>query len=474
VLAVTLAATACVSDPIAISSGGTPDAPQVPAGVSATDLTFQPDVVVIERSGTPVVKRMDPDGAGFLLDGAAQGTDQIGVGEVILVRDEVVGRATQVTPQGEDIHVRIEPVALTDVFSDGDLVFDGVGLEPGRLQVHAWDDPDGIEPLPPTDGGAGGSVTGPGTAPTELGPVTGHAPAPPAYRLVATQQAVTVTSGDYDFDLSYQPVGTSGIDMSIGISRSVFSDHGIFRTSESSGKISGTLQVSLRNIAITSDYRIRKGELVRASQQVSFDGTATIDITAVAGESKTMAFREIVSIPWEINHTIFVYGVPFLVAVKLKFLISPAISGMGTTLTFRTHADFAGSGVQDAAQPDASGDGSGDATNDGISNRVEGTGFGVAGMVFAIRPRVGLGLGVPKANAIGFGDAVISAGVVNGSSIGITQCRKMTLDVTVRVGAEAALFGLSVETTHQVYKDIIFQSVAPDSPACRRLLGGEE
>jgi hypothetical protein len=475
VLVVTLAVTACVSDPVAGESGGPP---QVPDGVSVTNLALQPDVVVLERSGAPVVKRMDPDGAGFLLDGTVRGTDQLTAGEVVLVRDEVVGRVTQVTPQGEDIHVRIEPVALTDVFSDGELVFDGLTLDPQHLRVHAWDDPDGVKPIvedaPATDGGAGGWAPGP--ASTSAGTPAGSLGAgpDPALRLVATQQALKVSAGDYDLDLSYQAAAPSGVDMSIGITRSVFSDHGWFQTAgESSGQVSGTLQVSLRNIAITSDYRIHNGKLVRGSQKVSFDGTATIEMTAIAGETATMAFREIVSIPWQIHHTVFVYGVPFLVAVKVKFLISPAVTGVGTRLTFRTHADFAGSGVKDAAQPDSSGEGDGTAGNDGLSNRVDGTGFGVAGMVFAIRPRVGLGLGVPGANAIGFGDAVISAGVVNGSSIGITQCKKLTLDVTVRVGAEADLFGLTVETTHQVYEAVIHEAVAPASPACMRLLGGD-
>jgi hypothetical protein len=478
VMALALAVAGCAIGP----RQGAPAPAPLPDGVSATDLQLQPEVVTIERPGQPVVRQTDPDGAGYLLDGTAAGIDQVSVGAVILIHHEAVGRVTALTPRGEDVHVRIEPVALTDVFRDGDIAFNDLRLDSDDLRVHSWDDPDGVEPViePDADGGAGGGAGG------GVGADRSSTAAPmPAPRHVAAQQApttvlaaardstTTVKVGDYHLDLSFEPVAPSGVDLSIGVTRDVFTStlDWLGLANQSSGRVAGTAKVSMRNIAITSDYQIRNGELTRGRQNVSFDGTASISMTAIAGESATLAYREVVSIPWEIHRTVFVYGVPFLVVIRVKLLISPAVSGIGTTLMFRTHADFAGSGVQDAAQPESSGEGSGSASNDGLTNRVDGDGFGVAGMVFAIRPRVGLGLGVPGANAIGFGDAVISAGVVNGSSIGITQCRKLTLDVTVRVGAEAKIFKLTAEQTHTVYKAIVYEAVAPASPACMRLLG---
>jgi hypothetical protein len=106
-------------------------------------IVLRPDVIVIERVHPPVVKRMDPDGSGYTLDGSAPGVAHLRMGKVMLVKNEAVGRVNALTHsaprQGRARAGGRDRPGRRDQRRDARL--DGHHPDPTRARVIAWNDP---------------------------------------------------------------------------------------------------------------------------------------------------------------------------------------------------------------------------------------------------------------------------------------------------------------------------------------------
>src|SRR5206468_829031 len=108
---------------------------------------LKPEVVVIERPGSPVVKGTDKDG--YVLDASAPGMDKLRPGKIVLIKNEAAGRIKTLNRQGNDLHVTVDPVCPADVIQDGKISWRDVTFDPSAMSLAKWDDPNGVtQPKP--------------------------------------------------------------------------------------------------------------------------------------------------------------------------------------------------------------------------------------------------------------------------------------------------------------------------------------
>jgi len=106
-----------------------------------SDVTYQPDVVVMEH-GADAIHGYSSDGLTWLLDAHAAQVADLQIGKVMFATGRAVGRVLAITPKGNDIAVTLGPAALTEIVSDAQMSFEQPIDLSGALAYGSPDFPD--------------------------------------------------------------------------------------------------------------------------------------------------------------------------------------------------------------------------------------------------------------------------------------------------------------------------------------------
>jgi len=134
----------------------------------AGSVPYQPDVVVV-AGGPGAVRSVSADGMTWTIDAAAGGAGDLAVGRIMLLTSQAAGRVVELRDDGDTRVVRLAPVDLPEVITDGTIDIDTavdsaatayqeIPDQPGALAEPGPDDPP--IPLPGAGGGTGGGGTG--------------------------------------------------------------------------------------------------------------------------------------------------------------------------------------------------------------------------------------------------------------------------------------------------------------------------
>jgi hypothetical protein len=120
-----------------------------------SDVTYQPDVVVMEH-GADAIHGYSSNGLTWLLDANAPQVADLQPGKVMFATGRAVGRVLGITRRGNDVAVTLGPVALTEVVSDAQMSFEQPLDVSGALTYASPDFPDtaSLAPLAKDTGGA--------------------------------------------------------------------------------------------------------------------------------------------------------------------------------------------------------------------------------------------------------------------------------------------------------------------------------
>ncbi len=184
-------------------------------------------------------------------------------------------------------------------------------------------------------------------------------------------------------------------------------------------------------------------------------GTAKVRIEAGVGGEKAPVKQEILSLPIEAKYPIVIYGIPFYIGIKGKFLIEPAFSSKNTTMHAEAEVSFGGDAGLTYEGGKISAEGAMATKAEDPMKQIDGLGIGVTGMVYAAQfPRLSFGLGYGGASAGVYLAHTASFGATIGSSAGIVACRSLSITDTVSVGAEAAFLGIDIPLGQKVTAEV--------------------
>ena len=429
------------------------------APVRSDEVTYQPDVI-IPGGGAESVRSVSGDGMTWVLDGGADGVDQLVPGKIMFVTNRGAGRVLGVRKVGKDVAVTIGPTALTDVIAKADVHYD-VDLDPSTIQFRAGPDVPGnvVDPRP-SAAAAGtsdvsGSTTGspdstvPDTTTTPSTETSTTAAAPANFHsfvgpAVIRPLAVTATSAPGPIPAAPLPFPTptppvvpiKGLKM-----QSLSSDYGFgVQVSYDKGgvKVFGRGVVYISHPKLVFDLVITPtGGIVTA--KVELHGAAGIRIDFQAGSTVGLTgnIHELAQLPVDLTIPIPTVGpgLPLAVTLHQEFLIQTVFSAKNSTLSFNGDYGFEGAigfgldhGKFGAFAP------SGFHVRKSMLQSVDGRSVGVNGLVLGYQLKVIVGIG-------GWGFAVgpyfsidAGIGVANGSDLGIVKCRGATFDLKLGYG----------------------------------------
>ena len=288
------------------------------------EVTFQPDVVIVEGGGR-AVRSVSDDGLTWRIDGAAPGADQLEPGKVMFVTGRGVGRVLGVFPEDGDLLVIIGPVDLTEVIRDGTFEIPDIPLDDPVTYLAGepiWADPDALAET--DDGGGGGEFR------TTM--VEGDG----SLSLAAMQRP----------DRPAQPAprrGSGGADLKAG-SHSVFAtcctDGVGARVSYNKGgtKFHGTVTLTFQQPRANFYLSIAAGKVTRA--EITVDGGFGIKVDFEAGiDGQNRNVRAVFPIAAEFSFPIAqVLGVPITFTISQTVAVTTAF---GTSLgTMKGSGEF--------------------------------------------------------------------------------------------------------------------------------------
>jgi hypothetical protein len=457
-----------------------------PDELPSSDIALTDQTVVVRGNGGSTLRSMAADGSTLTLDGGAEGLDRLEAGSILLLTGITVVKVTDVTREGDDVVVSTEPASIGEVIRDGTLSWDQVPTSAASMQVwdarpedleveeSTLDDEEPIEGDEPADGeqegsmGAGGSAADPwGEAQHALAAATAPTGQGASFLSPAQADPISKTGEIGDYKYSFSKV--SGADGS--------STYKLGLTREGNYVLKIDLDAEIDTIISSGDLEVRSSTLDKLHLKSNkFNGKAKLSISAGTGETIAPVKQEILTIPVSINFPIVVYGIPFAITVKGKFLIEPAFTSKNATVSGQAEVTFGGTAGLTYEGGSLSAEGAMTQKGENPMQYVSGLGVGVTGIVFASQfPRLGFGLGYGSSNAGVYLASTTSAGITISSAIGMVPCNSISITNTTSAGAEAAFIGIDLPLGDSAKTEISKETwnfYAPETEACKNLSGG--
>jgi len=241
--------------------------------------------------------------------------------------------------------------------------------------------------------------------------------------------------------------------------------------------IGGTINVDISQLGNSGLLEMAGGRIKSADVAANVLGAISVNIKAQSGADAMLAFNDAVDIPMEWRQPMPIYGIPLLWIFKFKLGVGPALSSKNSTLNFTVKADVGARGgiqfLNNLPFAPAS------LNPKDPEYQIGGAGLGVLGFVITARPRINFGLGFGAGLAVGkpvnpadasataFVDAVFSAGVTQGSPLGMIMCKNITVNMQVRGGFETKFLDAGTEGVKPITGDKrIFDKAIPEVKAC--------
>jgi hypothetical protein len=451
------------ADPAAIYGFGPQPDPRV---------TYQPDVVLI-GGGPAAIRGMSQDGLVWTLDAGAAGVDQLAVGKVMFASSAAVGRVMRVEPGAGLVDVTLAPVELGEVISDANLVLD----QPVALESMAIADvpqiADGYEDvlseeltgtLPPAGSDRSRAAMPELVITAASARVRSRDERPP----VGLASEYSKKFGDWNLT-AYRTAGTLGLRAERGVGSSTVQGAEM--------KVALDTHLEVDDLRVVADIPITRGEVGTSHFRVfGIKGPAiSIEAGAVNGLSDNRKIR--IEVPVQLKQNVLIGGFPATLTQKFKFLVQTAFTAKNGNLTASAAWDVDGSiGMdgQTVTLPRMTARGA------KLIDTLAGISVGVNGIVVAVSFEFGLAIGLPYAGAGPVAAFITSLGLTNGSSLGIVQCKQVSITSTITAGVALQVFDPIKKALKQALgydvpeqKTLLTQKVLeeawvkPDVVACR-------
>jgi len=240
-------------------------------------------------------------------------------------------------------------------------------------------------------------------------------------------------------------------------------------------------RVELSKAALIAAVKTSNGS--NAGTSINFKdvkGKVDVEVVARMGLSGNGGVSiPVTHIPLVFNIPLVINGVPFIVQIGTDFLVKIALAGRHAAHHFHARFDFNGNAGYTASAKSQSD------TNFNLSGAepeieaTEASSPGVSGTVVAVQiPRLGAGVGVFGAAALGYLDQVVVLTMTNGAGVATLNpsCKRYTLDRIAHVGADVTTV-LPIPVVQQMlqllsWKKEVWRAkqwlrVEPDIPMCR-------
>jgi hypothetical protein len=354
------------------------------------DLTYQPDVVLIE-GGPEAIVDVSPNGLVWTMDGRAGGVRDLRPGKIMFAASEAVGRVLKVEEHGDERDVTLAPVRLTDVIRDGRLTLDqDVDLAAMSFQ--------GAPDLP------GAFEESPGLA-----------------LMAATEEGAHGTKASHTFGAwevtAYKTATSLGLKAERGLAAGGL-------------KIVLDAHFTVADLHVSTDVPISAGQVGHSGFRLTGITGFAVDLKGGAGNGLKDNRKVKIEFPIELKQPVLIGGFPATLTQKFKFLVETAFSARNGNLG--AHGSWTVDGPLGF-----------DGTNlttptitakDRLVDSLAGVSVGINSVVAAVSFEFGLQAGLPVAGAGPYARLVTAVTLLNGSSIGIVQCRQTTIDATLKAG----------------------------------------
>ena len=473
--------------------------------------------VVVRGNAGKTLKSIAADGSTFTLDGSADGIDKLQPGKVLLLTGITVVKVTDVQRTGNDVVVKTEAAAITDLMSDGEISWDKVAAPAGTL--HVWDaKPDDLTVKQPAGSGDTTGSTPPDSTPPET---VRSEPLESGAKLAAPGLATPTTTKTTDE--ATKVTGISGLPGFAGFGefgalgggdpislppvasdapgRSVFGVRTQAAGDSKAGKVGGfdysytktphedggnaykitvaknedltvllTIEAEVSPIITSGDISVGGGKLSKFKlQSDKIEGKASVQLDAGTGDRKEPVAITIVKVPISYDIPFVIYGIPFNLSISGNYLLQPAFTSKNSTVGGKAAVSFGGPVGLTFDGANLTANGSVDAKRAGDPmESVTGIGVGATGFVFAAQfPKIQFGLGWAASNAGPFIDEVLSVGITVGSSIGIVLCKQITVTNTVSAGIGVKFLGIDLPGVKREISKKTYSAYQPKVKACQ-------
>jgi hypothetical protein len=436
-------------------------------------ITYQPDVVLI-GGGPAAIRGVSENGLTFTMDGRAPGVDQLAVGRIMFAASQAVGRVHELERRGDVVDVTLIPVGLGEVIKDGRIQLDQ-SLPLDTLATTEMPQlPDSIEDAPSDE------LTG---EPSPAARVDGDVLRTPTVVLAVARPgrsgAGTPTAAEQSKSTKVNGWTLTGYKTSNTIG--LRADRGVAAGGPVSGdanlKVLIDAHLEIDNLRVVADIPVVDGQT--GSGHFRVYGIKGLVMSATAGAVNGLSDNRKVKIeiPVELKWPTVIAGFPATFSQKFKFLVQTAFTAKNGNLSASAEWDVDGSiGVDGSTVtlPTMT------ARGTKLIDSLAGVSVGVNGAVVAVSFQFGYLIGLPYAGAGPTAAFITSLGLTNGSSLGIVQCKQVSITSVVSGGVAISIFdpvnqalkkltGYEVPTqTTLVSKNVLDERwVKPDVVACR-------
>ena len=428
-------------------------------------ITYQPDVILIE-GGPKVIRGVSGDGLTWTIDAAAAGVDRLKQGNIMFVTSQAVGRVVRLATRSDVIDVTIGPVGLGEVIRDGRLVIDQVVPVESLTFFEAPQIPEGHEDVASDQlvrGVAfrhGSSTMGYSRARADL-TTEGAEVVERASLTTEAADAVEKSTKVKEWTLTaYKTKGTAGLRVERGLAGA--------KTVGAGKTVTGTdlivaidAHLEVPELRVVADIPVTSGEVGTSHFRVyGIEGLVmSVQAGSVNGLSDNRKAR--IEFPIQLRQNVIIGGFPATLTQKFRFLVQTAFTAKNGNITASGEWDVDGSlGIdgQTMTLPTVT------ARGQKLIDSIMGVSVGVNGIVVAVSFEFGLVFGLPVAGAGPTASFITSLGLTNGSSLGIVQCKQVSITSDITAGVAIQVF----DPIKEAMKKVLGIEIPAEQPLVRK------
>jgi hypothetical protein len=219
--------------------------------------------------------------------------------------------------------------------------------------------------------------------------------------------------------------------------------------------------VELSGLRVVADIPVTRGEVGTSHFRVyGVEGLVmNVQAGSVNGLSDNRKAR--IEFPIQLRQNVIIGGFPAVLTQKFRFLVHTAFTAKNGNITASGEWDVDGSmGIdgQTVTLPTVT------ARGTKLIDSIMGVSVGVNGIVVAVSFEFGLVFGLPIAGAGPTASFITSLGLTNGSSLGIVQCKQVSITSDVNAGVSIQVF----DPIKQALKKVLGVDIPAERPLVRK------
>jgi hypothetical protein len=459
---------------VAISSSPIP--PQGPDVDPPSNVTLQPDVVVI-HGGAAVMKGISSDHGVWTLDKSASGVSSLAPGKVALIAGVDCARVTAVQDNGSTLDVTVAPVSFTDVLQEAsfqwqnqaiDMTKGYIGQLPYQLVVDSEQTPDGGADAGDSGCGAGDSGTageaGAGDAGEGGVQCMLHQQGLHLEGLSNPTNSVTVSIGYWTVTWAAATTAT-GVDITGTLTLSPTMQTAVL-PGDPAQTLTGlnvgiTFTAHVQNVQGSSgSVTVHGGKITDANISAPIGGSVDLNAQASTAMGGQFPKQAVIKLPLAVEFPLpALAGMPLYLSLQANFLIQPSLAAKNAVIGMNNHVDFTGNAGMKFTSGTATPTSTPNAMTPAnpIDNATTPPSVGTNAVIVGMQaPRVGFGIGT---GAFGVGakagiyvDAVNVFTLTVASSLALVPCQSASWDFASHGGGEMSISVLNSQASisHQV------------------------